>query len=90
MLLSMSGLRWAQLDDAQKDIILRAANDAQQEVYSINDAEEQQLLDEMVSSGNLELTTEVDSDAFREKMSASYDLFEKDYGSTFIDMLQAE
>ena len=57
---------------------------------SINDAEEQQLLDEMVSSGNLELTAEVDSDAFREKMSASYDLFEKDYGSTFIDMLQAE
>ena len=90
MLLSMSGLRWAQLDDAQKDIILRAAKDAQQEVYSINDAEEQQLLDEMVSSGNLELTAEVDSDAFREKMSASYDLFEKDYGSTFIDMLQAE
>ena len=90
MLLSMSAMRWAQLTPEQQDIILRAAKDAQAEVYSINDAEEQSLLDEMVSSGNLELTTDVDADAFREKMSASYALFEQDYGSTFLDMLRSE
>ena len=89
MLFSISGIRWAQLDDAQKDIILRAAKDAQQEVYNINDSEEASLLDEMVSSGNLELNTEVDSEAFKSAMQPAYDLFEKDYGSEFIDLLQS-
>ena len=88
MLLSMSAIRWAGLDDAQKDIIMKAAKEAQAEVYRINDEEEQELLDEMIQAGDLELTSEVDSEAFRSLMSVSYDLFRKDYGSEFLDMLQ--
>ncbi len=90
MLLSMSAIRWSQLTEEQKEIILRAAVEAQQEVYRINDEEEQSLLDEMLASGSLTLTTEVDSDAFRTLMSASYDLFRSDYGDEFMDMLQGE
>ena len=84
----MSAIRWAGLDDAQKDIIMKAAKEAQDEVYRINDEEEQELLDEMIQAGDLELTSEVDSEAFRSLMSVSYDLFRKDYGSEFLDMLQ--
>ena len=87
MLFSCSTIAWDRLSSEQKEIILKAAKDAQAEVYKINDANEQSLLAEIKASG-VKVNENPDREAFKNAMApAAYEKFRSQNGDAFLALL---
>ena len=87
MLFSCSTIAWDRLTSEQKEIILKAAKDAQAEVYKINDANEAALLEEIKASG-VKVNENPDREAFKAAMApAAYEQFRAQNGNDMLAML---
>ncbi len=86
MLFSVGGQSWARLTAEQQEIIKAAAQEAQAEVYRINDAENDVLLQKLIDAG-LEVEMNPNKAAFKELMQKAYTLFTDQYGDEIITML---
>ena len=86
MLFSCSGTTWASLSAEQKDIISRAAKDAQAEVYAVNDANSAVYLKQIKDAG-VQVCENPDKEAFKELMSKAYPVFIDQCGDEILKIL---
>ena len=87
MLFSCSTIAWDRLTAEQKEILLKAAKDAQAEVYRINDANETSLLAEIKAAG-VKVNENPDREAFKAAMApAAYEQFRAQNGNDMLAML---
>lgn len=87
MLLSCGGQTWARFTPNQQEIILRAAKEAQAEVFRINDEDNAKLLSKIASAGVL-VTEDVDVESFKQAVTGSRDLFVQQYGFDILNILE--
>ena len=66
---------------------MKAAKDAQAEVYKINDTENAALLDKIKAAG-LQVEANPDKAAFKAAMATSRNLFAQQYGNGILDLLK--
>lgn len=87
MLFSCSTIAWDRLSAEQQEILLKAAKDAQAEVYRINDANETSLLAEIKAAG-VKVNENPDKEAFKAAMApAAYEQFRSQNGSEMLNLL---
>jgi len=87
MLFSASAQTWSRLTKEQQEIVMKAAKDAQAEVYKINDTENAALLDKIKAAG-LQVEANPDKAAFKAAMATSRNLFAQQYGNGILDLLK--
>ena len=87
MLLSASGVTWNRLSAEQQNILKKAAKEAQQEVYRINDENSATLLKQIKDAG-VKINEKPDKQAFKKAMSNSTAMFAAQYGTDIINILK--
>ncbi|MBR1919026.1 MAG: DctP family TRAP transporter solute-binding subunit [Spirochaetales bacterium] len=87
MLFSCGGQTWGRLTQEQKDIIMKAAKDAQAEVYKVNDENSAAYLKQIQDAG-LKVNANPDKEAFKALMTTAHKLFTDQYGTKVIDLLK--
>ncbi|MCH3918267.1 MAG: DctP family TRAP transporter solute-binding subunit [Spirochaetia bacterium] len=86
MLFSISNIAWNKLDASQQDALVKAAKDAQSEVYRINDEESTILLKKIEDAG-VKVEQHPDKAAFKVAMAQSLVLFKNEYGDTMFTLM---
>ncbi|MGI5174357.1 DctP family TRAP transporter solute-binding subunit [Treponema sp. OMZ 840] len=87
MLLSASSITWNRLTAEQQNALKKAAKEAQQEVYRINDENSAKLLKQIKDAG-VKVNENPDKQAFKKAMSGSVDMFAAQYGTDIINILK--
>ncbi|MDT4762993.1 DctP family TRAP transporter solute-binding subunit [Sphaerochaeta sp. PS] len=86
MLFSAGGTTWNKLTEEQKEIITRAAKEAQAIVYSVNDRENINYLQKIKDAG-VQVIENPDKQAFKSLMSGSKALYTSQYGDEMLVLL---
>ena len=86
MLFSCSGTVWASLSAEQKEVITKAAMDAQAEVYSVNDINNEVYLQQIKDAG-VQVGENPDKEAFKALMTKSYQIFVDQCGDEILTIL---
>ncbi len=86
MLFSAGGPTWDKLTAEQKEIITKAAKEAQAIVYAVNDRENANYLQKIKDAG-VQVVENPDRSAFKNLMSGSKALFANQYGNEMLTLL---